>query len=72
MDLSTHIGHICAEGQVNGSSQSEPSSLHPKGHEAGTQHRSSQVYVQVRHLDVWLPKKVRKRQLFKRMDISYI
>lgn len=55
MNISTDVGCVRAESQLNRSTESEPPPLHPKGHETGTQHCCSHVKVQVGHLDIWLP-----------------
>lgn len=55
MDMSTDVGGVRAESQLDCSAQSKPSPLYPERHETGTQHRCCHVKVQVRHLDIWLP-----------------
>lgn len=53
--LLSYIWCVGADGQLYGSSHGKPPPLHSKWHEAGTEHCSSHIHKQVRHMDVWLP-----------------
>lgn len=53
--LFSNIGCVCADGQLYGSGHCKPPPLHPKWHEAGAEHCSPHVHIQVWYMDVWLP-----------------
>ena len=55
VNLLSGIRRVRAQCQLYGGGHCKPPSLHAKRHEAGAQHCSPHVHVQVRYMDVWLP-----------------
>lgn len=53
--LLSDVRRVRADGELYGGTRRKPPPLHPKRHEAGTQHCSPHVHIQVGHVDVWLP-----------------
>lgn len=53
--LLSNIRCVSAQGQLYGSGHCKPPSLHSKWHEAGAEHCSPHVHIQVWYMDVWLP-----------------